>query len=82
MGESPTTSRRRWGLRTVTGKAQLHVPRPTVSENLDPESFPEQLELLAKEVMSFLRCLNEFPEFTDEVVNASIMVFDGDLKVF
>jgi len=82
MGESPTTSRRRWGLRRVTGKAQLHVPRPTVSENLDPESFPEQLELLAKEVMSFLRCLNEFPEFTDEVVNASIMIFDGDLRVF
>jgi hypothetical protein len=48
---------------------------------LDPESFPEQLELLAKEVMSFLRCLNEFPEFTDEVVNASIMIFDGDLRV-
>lgn len=25
--------------------------------------------------------LNEFPEFTDEAVNASILSFEGDLKV-
>jgi chemotaxis methyl-accepting protein methylase len=52
-----------------------------VSENVDPETFPEQLELLATEVTIFLRCLNEFPEFTDEAVNASILSFEGDLKV-
>jgi len=57
------------------------VPRPTVSENVDPETFPEQLEFLANEVTTFLRCLNEFPEFTDEAVNASILSFEGDLKV-
>ena len=68
-------------IRRVKGKAQLHVPRPTVAENLDPESFPEQLEQLAKEVTNFLRCLNEFPEFTDEAVNASILSFEGDLNV-
>lgn len=65
----------------MKGKAQLHVPRPTVSENLDPEMFPEQLEALAKEVTTFLKCLNEFPEFTDEAVNTSILSFEGDLKV-
>jgi hypothetical protein len=80
IGDSPT-SRRRRGLRQVKGKAQLHVPRPTVSENLSLESFPEQLENLAEDVTNFLRCLNEFPEFTDEVVNASIMNFEGDLRV-
>ncbi|KAF5311124.1 hypothetical protein D9619_008077 [Psilocybe cf. subviscida] len=68
------------GLKKVRGKARLHVPRPTVPENVDPESFPEQLEFLAKEVTTFLRCLNEFPEFTDEAVNASILSFEGDLK--
>lgn len=80
VGDSPT-SRRRRGLRQVKGKAQLHVPRPTVSENLNLENFPEQLDYLAEEVTNFLRCLNEFPEFTDEVVNASIMNFEGDLRV-
>lgn len=80
VGDSPTT-RRRPGLRRVKGKTQLHVPRPTVSENLCPEKFPEQLESLAEEVTNFLRCLNEFPEFTDEVVNASILNFEGDLRV-
>ncbi|KAF8903319.1 hypothetical protein CPB84DRAFT_1728396 [Gymnopilus junonius] len=79
--DSPTASRRKRAfIRRVKGKAQLHIPRPTVAENLDPESFPEQLEQLAKEVTNFLRCLNEFPEFTDEAVNASILSFEGDLN--
>ncbi|PPQ66540.1 hypothetical protein CVT26_009513 [Gymnopilus dilepis] len=79
--DSPSASRRKKAfIRRVKGKAQLHVPRPTVAENLDPESFPEQLEQLAKEVTNFLRCLNEFPEFTDEAVNASILSFEGDLN--
>lgn len=68
--------RRKWG-----GKAHLHVPRPTVSEDLDPEIFPDHLEALATDVRTFLNCLNEFPEFTDEAVNASILSFEGDLKV-
>ena len=50
-------------------------------EHLDPECFPEQLEALAREVTTFLDSLNEFPEFTDEAVNASILSFEGDLKV-
>jgi len=81
INDSPTSSKRRRGFRRVEGKAQLHVPRPTVSENVDPETFPEQLEFLADEVTTFVRCLNEFPEFTDEAVNASILSFEGDLKV-
>lgn len=55
--------------------------RPLVLEKLDPENFPSQLELFARDVMTFLHCLNEFPEFTDEALNASIVAFEGDLKV-
>ncbi|PPQ86642.1 hypothetical protein CVT25_006826 [Psilocybe cyanescens] len=78
--ESPAATKHRKLFRRVRGKAQLHVPRPTVTEKLDAESFPHQFEQLSKEVTTFLRCLNEFPEFTDEAVNASILSFEGDLK--
>lgn len=55
--------------------------RPLVLENLDREDFPGQLRLFARDVITFLHCLNEFPEFTDEALNASILAFEGDLKV-
>lgn len=81
FGESQLSSRRRRGFRKFKGKAELHIPRPTVTENLDPETFPQQFEFLGKEVTTFLKCLNEFPEFTDEAVNSSILSFESDLKV-
>ena len=62
-------------------KAPPHVRRPLVLEKLDPENFPSQLGLFARDVITFLHCLNEFPEFTDEALNASILAFEGDLKV-
>ncbi|RXW12918.1 hypothetical protein EST38_g12933 [Candolleomyces aberdarensis] len=62
------------------GKAHLHVSKPTFSENLDPEDVIDALQSLAKEFKTFLDCLNEFPEFTDEAVNASILSFEGDLR--
>jgi hypothetical protein len=62
-------------------KAPPHVRRPLVLEKLDPEDFPGQLGLFARDVITFLHCLNEFPEFTDEALNASILAFEGDLKV-
>ena len=43
------------------------VARPTVQDNLKPGDIPDELEILAQEVTAFLECLNEFPEFTDEV---------------
>jgi hypothetical protein len=57
------------------------VRRPLVLEKLDREDFPGQLGLFARDVITFLHCLNEFPEFTDEALNASILDFEGDLKV-
>jgi hypothetical protein len=53
-----------------------------VEDNLDLESLPEQFESFANALMTFLKCLNEFPEFTDEAVNTSIKSFEGDLKVY
>lgn len=50
-------------------------------ESLDAEDFPYQIGMLARDVITFLDCLNEFPEFTDEAVNSSILSLEGDLKV-
>lgn len=57
-----------------------HAANPGVLEDLDAEDFPQQLEGFADDVITFLDCLNEFPEFTDEGVNASITSLEGDLK--
>lgn len=37
--------------------------------------------MFAQDVTTFLDCLNEFPEFTDEAVNAAVLSLEGDLKV-
>ncbi|KAK7044558.1 catabolite degradation [Favolaschia claudopus] len=60
--------------------APPHLSRPAVDEDLDLETFPEQFEALANNIVTFGRCLNEFPEFTDEAINASIVSFEGDLR--
>jgi WD repeat-containing protein 26 len=68
----------------ATGKRgflSAHVAKPVVPEDLDLEHFPQQFEALAKDIITFVNCLNEFPEFSDENVNASIMEFEGDLQV-
>ena len=49
--------------------------------DLDPESFPGQFSGFALDVVTFLNCLNEFPEFTDEAVNTSMRAFEVDLQV-
>jgi WD repeat-containing protein 26 len=48
---------------------------------VDLEDFPQQLDLLAEDITTFLDCLNEFPEFNDEAVNVCINSFASDLKV-
>ncbi|KAG2156855.1 WD40-repeat-containing domain protein [Suillus bovinus] len=49
-------------------------------DNLDLEGLSEQFENFAADLMTFLKCLNDFPEFTDEAVNTLIQSFEGDLK--
>ncbi|KAI0270470.1 WD40-repeat-containing domain protein [Gloeopeniophorella convolvens] len=61
-------------------KTPFHFHRPLVYRNLGLEDFPEQFGLLARDVVAFLSRLNEFPEFTDEALNGSIIAFEGDLK--
>ncbi|KAH9936025.1 WD40 repeat-like protein [Amylocystis lapponica] len=72
-------SRQQWR-KSKRYKAPPHVASPTLVETLDPEDLPYQLEMFARDVTTFLDCLNEFPEFTDEAVNASIRSLEGDLK--
>jgi len=55
--------------------------RPTMNVEHDAEDLPQEMELMAHDVMSFLHHLEEFPEFVDEAVNASITAFQHDLKV-
>ncbi|KAH7928593.1 WD40 repeat-like protein [Leucogyrophana mollusca] len=69
--------RRRKAVRQKSSPGRV---RPVVDDSLDAECFPEQFESFASDVMTFLNCLNEFPEFTDEAVNASIKSLEGDLK--
>ncbi|KAG1878473.1 hypothetical protein C8R48DRAFT_768034 [Suillus tomentosus] len=45
-----------------------------------PECFPDQISSFSEDVITFLNCLNEFPEFTDEAVNTSMRTFECDLK--
>ncbi|KAK2461255.1 hypothetical protein APHAL10511_006782 [Amanita phalloides] len=61
-------------------KTPPHVARPMISEKLDIEQFPHYFDALASDVKTFLNSLNEFPEFTDEAVNLSILSFESDLK--
>ncbi|THH11432.1 hypothetical protein EW145_g659 [Phellinidium pouzarii] len=57
-----------------------HVARPLLPKEIDVEEFPTQLEAFADDVVTFLKSLNEFPEFTDEAVNNSMNSFEADLK--
>jgi hypothetical protein len=50
-------------------------------DKLGLEDFPQQLELFASDLSTFLYSLNEFPEFTDKAVDAPIIAFEDDLKV-
>ena len=76
--DGPDTFRRK---RKRNAKRAPQVARPIILEEHDPEEFPSQLEMLAKDVQTFLKSLNEFPEFTDEAVNSAILSLEGDLKV-
>ena len=54
---------------------------PVVTDDLEAEELPRQLKDFADDVTTFLDCLNEFPEFSDEGLNSSIMSLKGDLQV-
>jgi hypothetical protein len=62
-------------------KPSPNIRTPIITGNLDPEDFPKQMSQFAEDITTFLECLYEFPEFVDEVVNASILAFQWDLTV-
>ncbi|THV01875.1 WD40 repeat-like protein [Dendrothele bispora CBS 962.96] len=80
VGENSKSARRMAPYMSVRHRAMPHIARPAINDNLDLEDFPVQFEMLAEEVTTFVNCLNEFPEFTDEAVNASISSFQADLR--
>jgi len=72
---APRKPTRTGGLKAAT------VYRPTMDGEQDAEALPKEMGLLAQDVMGFLHFFEEFPEFRDEAVNASITAFQNDLKV-
>jgi len=62
-------------------RLQAQFNEPAVLSRVDLEDFPEQFAMFAEDIMNFLDCLNEFPEFIDEAMNSSINSFAHDLKV-
>lgn len=67
--------RKEWRRRPTEAKI-----RPAWDIQSDPESMPDELELLAEDLNTFLECLNQIPEFSDEAVNTSVTSFQNDLK--
>ncbi|KIJ16615.1 hypothetical protein PAXINDRAFT_98453 [Paxillus involutus ATCC 200175] len=53
---------------------------PPPVATLEPDMLPSQFESFAGDVVTFLDCLNDFPEFADETVNQSLRGFEEDLK--
>ena len=63
------------------GPTAAILRRPTMNVEKDEKVLPEEMKLMADDVMRFLNHLKEFREFVDEAVNASIAAFQHDLKV-
>ena len=68
--------------RLEKSRRSTNVRRRLPFDKLDVEDFPEQLDLFSRALSKFLYHLNEFPEFTDKSVDAPIMAFGDDLKVY
>ena len=73
--------RRRLARLRVSLEGGRRSPGGMELDKLDLEDFPQQLELFASDLSTFLYSLNEFPEFTDKAVDAPIIAFEDDLRV-
>jgi WD repeat-containing protein 26 len=74
----PFSSRKKSKKRRL--RATHHTLRPRAPLESDLEKFPEQFELLAKDLLSFLHFLHDIPEFTDEGLNSVVLALEADLK--
>ncbi|KAH9963011.1 WD40-repeat-containing domain protein [Russula dissimulans] len=80
VGRSKFPTRRRRPARLRASLERGRRPARMELDKLDLEDFPQQLELFASDLSTFLYSLNEFPEFTDKAVDAPIVAFEDDLK--
>lgn len=79
--DSPNLPRSQIGRSNARATALLHPINHTVMQALDITELPNELQSFATDVAVFLHCLNEFPEFTDENMNAAIFSCEQDLTV-
>ncbi|KAF8435619.1 WD40-repeat-containing domain protein [Boletus edulis BED1] len=56
------------------------IVKLVLEDHLGPDTLPAQLESFAEDIATFINCLNELPEFTDEPINQSMRSFQDDLK--
>lgn len=77
----PKTKKSRTADRRQRSNSKALFLRPVFTGAPDPETLPDELATLARDVKSFLEHLEEFPEFVDEALNASITAFESDLRV-
>ncbi|KAG8788489.1 hypothetical protein FRC12_014530, partial [Ceratobasidium sp. 428] len=67
--------------RRILDKDRIHTGmRPHVKPVGDFELFPSEMEKLSERIGVFVDRLNDIPEFTDELVNATFMSFASDLR--
>jgi WD repeat-containing protein 26 len=76
----PKTKKAKATARTRSNSRAVFL-RPVFTVAPDPETLPQELVALAQDVKAFLEHLEEFPEFVDEALNASITAFECDLRV-
>ncbi|KAG9091772.1 hypothetical protein FRC06_000387 [Ceratobasidium sp. 370] len=77
--ESDTDSTRK--KRRVLDKDRIHTGmRPHVMPVGDFEQFPHEMQKLSRQIEVFVDRLNDIPEFTDELVNATFLSFACDLR--
>ncbi|KAG8681716.1 hypothetical protein FRC08_015465 [Ceratobasidium sp. 394] len=67
--------------RRILDKDRIHTGmRPQVKPMSDFELFPVEMQNLSKQIEVFVDRLNDIPEFTDELVNATFLSFASDLR--
>ncbi|KAG9118896.1 hypothetical protein FRC07_006350, partial [Ceratobasidium sp. 392] len=65
----------------VLAKDRIHTGmRPQIKPISDLEQFPNEMRELSKKIEVFVDRLNDIPEFTDELVNATFLSFASDLR--
>ncbi|KAK7690720.1 hypothetical protein QCA50_005819 [Cerrena zonata] len=77
--DSPNLHRSQSSRNNARTAALLHPITHTVVQALEIDELPNELQSFAADINIFLHCLNEFPEFTDENMNAAIFSCEQDL---